>query len=42
MTNTTTKQHYEQMLGLTAPWVVLSINLDVENFYCGILGNKIF
>jgi len=31
MINTTTKQHYEQMLGLTTPWVVSDINLDIEN-----------
>lgn len=30
MINTTT-QHYEQMLGLTAPWTVSGINLDTEN-----------
>jgi transposase len=30
MINTTT-QHYEQMLGLTAPWTVSDINLDTEN-----------
>ncbi len=31
MINTTTKQHYGQMLGLMDPWVVSDINLDTEN-----------
>jgi len=31
MIYTNTKQHYEQMLGLTAPWVVSDINLSIEN-----------
>ena len=25
-----TKQHYEQMLGLSAPWMVSGVNLDTE------------
>ncbi len=31
MINTTAKQHYGQMLGLTTPWVVSKVNLDIEN-----------